>query len=309
MNRADLAKGTLLMCAVVLIWGTFLPVSKVVLAYIDPYYFTELRYGIAAVVFVLLLAWIEGRRALRFEGQARKLYVFGSIGFAGFSILAYEGLRLTRPEHGAMILGLGPVHVAIYQWWHTGHRPRAVTLACIAVAIIGLGLVVTQGEFSRLHTGSSSLGNLLMLLASISWTAYTIGAQKFPGWSPVRYTALTSSLGWLSIAAIAAVATGVGHSQPPAVAGLREVMWALVYVVFVVSVVAILCWNMAVAKIGPLNASLFAIFAPVVTFMIAVAQGHKLEAVEVLGAALVIGALVVNNLYNQRLAAKMGVRA
>ncbi|MBI2313651.1 MAG: DMT family transporter [Betaproteobacteria bacterium] len=309
MNHADLARGTLLMCAVVLIWGAFLPVSKVALAYIDPYYFTGLRYGIAAVAFVLLLAGIEGRRALRFEGQARKLYVFGTIGFAGFSILAYEGLRLTRPEHGAMILGLGPVHVAVYQWWHTGHRPRAVTLGCIAVAIVGLGLVVTRGEFSRLYTGGSSLGNLLMLLAGISWTAYTLGAQRFPGWSPVRYTALTSSLAWPSIALITLAATGAGHSAPPAPAGLAEILWPLLYVIFVVSIVAILFWNMAVAKIGPLNASLFAIFAPVVTFMIAVAQGHKLEAVEVLGAALVIGALVANNLYNRRLAAAMGVRA
>jgi drug/metabolite transporter (DMT)-like permease len=59
---------------------------------------------------------------------------------------------------------------------------------------------------------------------------------------------------------------------------------------------------MAVAKLGPLNASLFANFAPVVTFLITVWQGRLLLPVEIAGAALVVGALIANNLVNRRLA-------
>jgi drug/metabolite transporter (DMT)-like permease len=70
----------------------------------------------------------------------------------------------------------------------------------------------------------------------------------------------------------------------------------------VVSFGAVLLWNMAVAKLGPLNASLFANFAPVVTFLITVWQGHRLLPAEIAGAALVVGALVANNLVNRRLA-------
>jgi drug/metabolite transporter (DMT)-like permease len=61
---------------------------------------------------------------------------------------------------------------------------------------------------------------------------------------------------------------------------------------------------MAVAKLGPLNASLFANFAPVVTFLITVWQGHVLLPEEIAGAALVVGALIANNLVNRRLAAQ-----
>ena len=59
MNRNNLAQGTLLMCAVVLIWGAFLPVSKIALAVIDPYWLTLLRYGIAAACFLAALAIVE----------------------------------------------------------------------------------------------------------------------------------------------------------------------------------------------------------------------------------------------------------
>jgi drug/metabolite transporter (DMT)-like permease len=304
LNRQQLAQGTLLMCAVVLIWGAFLPVSKIALAVIDPYWLTLLRYGVAALCFLVTLAWIEGRGALSFEGNAAKAWAYGSAGFAGFSLFVYEGLRLTRPEHGAMILALGPVNIVLWQWLRTRHRPHAATLACIAVALVGEALVVSRGEFARLYSGGSALGNGFIYAASWCWIAFTLGAQQFPRWSPVRYTALTAALGWLTILLVAAVATGSGHSRAPQAEGMREMLWALLFIVFVVSFGAVLLWNMAVAKLGPLNASLFANFAPVVTFLITVWQGHALLPVEMAGAVLVVGALVANNLVNRRLAAR-----
>lgn len=92
---------------------------------------------------------------------------------------------------------------------------------------------------------------------------------------------------------------------------MRELVWPIVYVTIVVSVVAMLCWNTAVRHIGALNASLFANFAPVVTYLIAVWQGHALESAEVLGASLVIASLVANNLFLRRqaaFAARQGMR-
>lgn len=302
MNRQQLAQGTLLMCAVVLIWGAFLPVSKIALAVIDPYWLTLLRYGVAALCFLAVLAGLEGRRALALEGRAAMAWACGSAGFAGFSLFVYEGLRLTRPEHGAMILALGPVNIVLWQWLRTRQRPHAATLACIGVALAGIALVVSRGEWARLYSGGSALGNGLTYLASWCWIAFTLGAQKFPAWSPLRYTALTATLGWLTILLVTLAATGGGHSRPPAAAGLREMFWALAFIVFVVSFGAVLLWNMAVAKLGPLNASLFANFAPVVTFLITVWQGHRLLPAEIAGAALVVGALVANNLVNRRLA-------
>jgi drug/metabolite transporter (DMT)-like permease len=304
MNRTDLAAGTLVMIGVVLIWGTFLPVSKVALHAIDPYYLTALRYGAAALAFVALVARFEGRSALRTDGHGLALFLYGSCGFAGFSILVYEGLKLTRPEHGAMILALVPVWIAFWQWLRTGHRPPSWTLVCIAIALAGEALVVSGGDPRRLLDGGDQLGNLLVLASSICWTAYTLGTQRVPRWSPLRYTALSASLGWPAIAAITAVATAIGHSGPPAMPALAGVGWELAYIVVVVSFGAMLLWNTGVRKLGPLNAALFANFAPVVTYAIAAAQGQAIAAAEIAGATLVIAALVANNLFNRRALAR-----
>jgi len=284
----------LYMLMVIAIWGAFLPVGKSALQMVDPYWLTAMRFGTAALVFIGLLWVREGRAALRTEGHFWKITLFGSLGFAGFGVCLFEGLRLTRPEISGMILALGPIQVALFQWWRTRHRPDNFTLGAIALALVGELFVVTAGDLSRL-VGGDALGNGLVFLASLFWTAYTLGGQQFPGWSPVRYTALSCSLGCFAIAVALAVASLAGHSQPPRPEQLAAVWPQLAFIIFCVSVFGILFWNMGVAKLGPLNAGLFANFTPVITYLIAIAQGRRPEALELMGAAIVLIALIANN--------------
>jgi drug/metabolite transporter (DMT)-like permease len=69
----------------------------------------------------------------------------------------------------------------------------------------------------------------------------------------------------------------------------------LSFIVLCVSIFGMLFWNMGVAKLGPLNAGLFANFAPVITYLIALAQGRRPAAIELAGAAIVLIALIANN--------------
>ena len=296
----------LYMLLVIAIWGAFLPVGKSALQVVDPYWLTAMRFGTAALVFIGLLWVREGRAALSTDGQFRKILLFGSLGFAGFGVCLFEGLKLTRPEISGMILALGPIQVALFQWWRTHHRPDNFTLAAIALALVGELFVITSGDLARL-SGGDALGNGLVFLASLFWTAYTLGGQQFPGWSPVRYTTLSCSLGCFAIAVAVAIATLAGHSQPPRTDQLVAVWPQLAFIVFCVSVFGILFWNMGVAKLGPLNAGLFANFTPVITYLIAIGQGRRPATVELLGAAIVLIALIANNRHQRSKVGRMGV--
>jgi drug/metabolite transporter (DMT)-like permease len=293
-SRKDHRRGTLYMLLVIAIWGGFLPVGKSALEMVDPYWLTAMRFGTAACVFIGLLWVREGRATLRTDGHLPKIALFGALGFAGFGICIFEGLRLTRPEISAMILALGPIQVALFQWWRTHRRPDNFTLAAIALALVGELFVITAGDVTRL-TGGDALGNGLVFLASLLWTAYTLGGQQFPGWSPVRYTALSCSLGWFAIVAALGIASLTGHSQAPQAGQLFAVWPQLAFIILCVSIFGILFWNMGVAKLGPLNAGLFANFAPVITYLIAIVQGRRPAALELTGAAIVLISLVANN--------------
>jgi len=54
---------------------------------------------------------------------------------------------------------------------------------------------------------------------------------------------------------------------------------------------------MAVGYLGALNAMLLGNLVPVVTFGIRILQGYRFDTIELAGAALVVVALIANNLY------------
>ena len=304
-SRRDHRRGSLYMLLVIAIWGGFLPAGKSALELVDPYWLTAMRFGVAACVFVGLLLAREGRQALNTDGHLAKTALFGACGFAGFGLCVFEGVRLTRPEVGAMILALTPIQVALFQWWRTRRRPDNFTLAAIALALTGELLVITAGDVTRL-VGGDALGNGLVFLASLFWTAYALGGQQFPGWSPVRYTALSCSLGCFAILAALGIASLAGHSQPPRMDQLIAVWPQLSFIILCVSIFGMLFWNMGVAKLGPLNAGLFANFAPVITYLIALAQGRRPATIELAGAAIVLIALIANNRHQSGKVGRVG---
>ena len=137
-------KGVLIMLVTVLIWGGMFPVAKGALLSIDAYWISTIRYGIAVPLFVAILCWREGMAALRYRGRFLKAASYGIVGFSGFSILVFVGLGRSRPEHAAIIMALQTPIAAFVHWALKGTRPANFTLGCIAVAIFGVFLVITN---------------------------------------------------------------------------------------------------------------------------------------------------------------------
>ncbi|HUW28599.1 MAG TPA: DMT family transporter [Sulfuriferula sp.] len=286
------AMGLLLISAMA--WGGMFPLAKVLLVHIDAFSMTSIRYGLAALLFLAVLRWREGRAALRLEGQGWRVWLYGSLGFAGFNLLAFEGLGHTQPEHAAIIMALMPLLTALVNWLLTRVRPSGTTLAAIALALLGVGLVITDGHWTRLLEGADIAGDGLLLAGALCWVVYTLGAQKFPGWSPLRYTALSCALGALSILGITAAAILAGHAHLPTAAGLGASAWGIVYLVLIAAFVAVLGWNAGIRRVGA-QGVLFINLVPVTAFIIGVLQGHHFGSAEVVGAALVMLALVLNS--------------
>jgi drug/metabolite transporter (DMT)-like permease len=165
------------------------PIAAAAITRIDPYTLTAIRYGVAAIVFLALLKAIEGH--LRTD-RHRELFVLGSVGFAGFNLLSYAGLEHTEPQNAALIVALQPLVTAVGLWLTTRQIPTRHTFAAMALALLGVFLVITKGHPGAIVDGDGAFGELLVLIGCICWIAYTLGARRFPDYSPLRYTALTS---------------------------------------------------------------------------------------------------------------------
>jgi drug/metabolite transporter (DMT)-like permease len=280
-----------------LAWGAMFPIASVALEHVDPFVLTAIRYGVAAVVFLLLLRALEGRDALRSEGRARELFILGSLGFAGFNLLSYVGVEHTHPQNAALIIALQPLVAAVGLWITTRKLPGRHTFIAMAVALLGVTLVITRGKPGTLLGGEGHLGELLVLIGCVSWIAYTLGARRFSGFSPLRYTALSATYGTITIFAATAIALATGWERVPSLADLGATWWHTLYIIAAGAVIAVIAWNEGVRRIGAANAALFLNLVPVIAFAIAIAiQGYDPNAFELLGAVITIGALVYANL-------------
>jgi drug/metabolite transporter (DMT)-like permease len=278
------------------IWGGQWVVGKSALARVDAFNLTTIRYAVAAAILLAILVAVEGRGALRFDGHGLRLFGLGTLGFAGFNLLAYVGLEHARPESASLITSLGPLLMAIVLWLRGDGRPARSTLVALSLALAGVAIVIGRGHPLAIFTGALGWGDVLVLAGVASFIVYTVGARDLNGFSPLRYTALTAALGWISIASVTAIADATGAASLPSAGDVGSTVPQLAYITLLGAVVAVTSWNLAAARIGPQNTSLFTSVMPVTTFAIEIARGYRPGALEVGGALLTIAALVGGNI-------------
>ena len=275
--------------------------AKRTLPYLDAFALGTVRYAIGVALLVALLAGVEGRQALRYEGRLAAASGVGLLGIAGFNLFIWIGLMFTRPEHASIILALQTPLTALAVWLTRGQRPAAFTLGCVAVAIGGVLLVVTRGApaqaFAELVSGGELLGDALILLGGISWVIYTLCAPAFRSWSPLRFTVLTCIPGAVGLVLAHVVAIALGIAVLPGPGQMAEVWWQIIYLSVCTVVLGVLGFNAAVKRLGPLNTMLLLNLVPIGVFAIEATLGRSFAAVELIGAALVVAALAANNLY------------
>lgn len=287
-----------------LCWVPLFSVAKRTLPYLDAFALGTVRYGLGVALFVALLVAVEGRRALRYEGRLAAATLFGLIGISGFNLFVWLGLEFTRPEHASILLALQTPLTALALWLTRGQRPAAFTLACVAVAIAGVSLVVTRGDpqaaLADIAAGGALLGDVLVFLGALAWTIYTLGAARFPKWSPLRYTALTCVPGLIGLVLAQALAIALGAARLPALGEIYAVRWQIAYFALCTVVLGVLAFNAATRRLGPLNTMLMLNLVPVGVFGVEATLGRSFSSAEIGGAALVVCALIANNLYLRR---------
>jgi drug/metabolite transporter (DMT)-like permease len=292
----------------VLSWGGMFPIMGSALTVVNPFLFTAIRYTAAAALFLGLLYWSEGKKAFRLEKRTLTLWLLGSLGFAGFGFFVFLGQKMAGPSgavSASVMMALMPLLSMLINWLFRGIKPLRYSLGFVLMSFAGVLCVVTRGDFaSLLLLEEHVLADLLMLLGAVCWVIYTIGASSFPGWSALRYTALTTALGVSTIWAVNLTLGVLGCNEPPSLAAVVSIWPQLVYMILIAGFVGVLAWNSGNKIVTPLNGVLFMDIVPLTTIVIAVLQGYVFNQVEVYGAGLTIAALILNNLYQRFASAK-----
>jgi drug/metabolite transporter (DMT)-like permease len=248
-----------------------------------------------------LLVWKEGADALDYRGRFWRVSGVGIVGMCISPLLTFSGLRLSSPEHATTIAAMQPLMVGVALWWLHGRRPASFTLLCAAFALAGVLLVIGSAWLPGAAGFQEVAGDLIIMCASLAWVTYVIGSTHVSGFSTLAFTTLTIVPAAIATQLIVTALGAAGVISWPALPVIVDLAWPLLYMSLGSVVVAMLCWNEANRRIGPLNAMLFINFQPVVTFAIRFAEGSRFRTLEVIGAGIVVCALVANTLYLRRI--------
>jgi drug/metabolite transporter (DMT)-like permease len=210
-------KAVMALTAAGLAWGLTVPMSKVVLGWLDPAWVTVARFALAAPV---LAVFARGR--LR-ESATPRIAAWGAVGFGAVIVLQNVGITRTSVTHAAVILGAVPVLVALTTAAAGRGNAGAQAWTGFGLSLGGLAMLAGGG-------GHATASGDLLVLASAALSALTIEAQSrlLPGRDAVAVTAVqmgAAAAATLPLALIAGHAPAGGPTllQAVAAAGLVTV--------------------------------------------------------------------------------------
>ena len=263
-----------------LFWAGNYVFGEMVTREISPISLTFFRWAFA-VLPLLALAWLVERPNWRETWREWKLHLLQSVlGLTGYTLLLYSALGLTGAVNAAVISAINPATIALAAAIFLHERLNRVQAIGIAVAFVGVTIVLTGGDLGQLVEQGFGVGDLLVIASVLAWTVYSLISRRLVT-PPITATAVQAVFAVVTMLPLIAV-TGV--SLPSSAGGAL----GLAYIVVFPSMAGYALWNIGAARVGPSRAGIFLNLLPVFTVVIALMLGATLEPAAAIGGSLVI---------------------
>lgn len=254
----------LLLLLMTVIWGSNFIAIKHSLVDLHPLAFNWLRFAIAsATLLIIALAMGESLKVSRADGW--RLFGFGILANAIYQSLFITGLANTKTGNAALILATTPLFTAVISRLRRQEYFTSRGVIGLVLAFAGIVLIILSGQ-SALGFGSTIYGDCLMLISTLCWSVYTVGAKDVVNrLGAMKATTLMMLMGTPVFLLVCAPAL---LSQRWA--AIRPVAWGgLIYSALFAIALAHSIWNYGVRKIGSTRTAIYSNITPVVAMLFA----------------------------------------
>ncbi|TAM73637.1 EamA family transporter [bacterium] len=283
MTAGPRAPALAALIALALIWGYNWVVVKVGVAYMSPFAFGALRSFLGALA--IFAAMVALRRPLRPQYPLTVFWLglFQTAGFTGFSTWA---LVSGGAGQTAVLAYTMPFWTLLLAWPLLGERLGRVQYAAVAVALIGLALILDPA-----HLGGNLGADLLALLSGLSWAISAVIAKRLFARKRLDLLGVTAwqmLFGAIPLVAVALLVPGAPTQWTPAL------LIALAYSTILGSAVAWFLWLFVLRRLPTHVAGMGSLSNPVVGVLAAWAQlGERPGSIEGLGMVAIVAGLVL----------------
>lgn len=289
----------LLLVIAPIFWGGNAVAGKLATADWLPFTFTALRWLCAAIILLPFAIQPLAKDKAVIQANVWLLLGLGAVGMAMFNMLMYLALRHTSAVNVSIVQAIMPVFIIAANFVVFRQRVVALQSLGLVLSILGVMIISTGGNPLAFFTGGLNRGDLIMLVASAFYAAYTFGLRWRPDihWLSFMWMiAVGATLGALPFAAWEAATSG--FTVPP-----LNAWWLLLYVMLFPTVVSQLAYAKGVSILGGNRAGLFINLVPIFGSLLAVLLlGEAFRWHHAIGLVLVVGGIMLAEYFAGRAA-------
>lgn len=270
--------------------GTYVGLSRVLVAVLPVFLLAWLRFGIAAVAMV---GWVKrqpGEPAL--SPHDRKLLFWESfLGNFLFSICMLFGVQATSAVAAGVVMAAMPAAVALMSWAFLGDRISLRVGAGIACAVAGIGLLAGAQGGAAQGTEAPWWGYLLLVGAVVCEAAYVVIGKRLTGQVSARRISALINLWGLALV----TPLGLWQATRFDFSGVSVAMWGLlVFYALAASVITVWLWMKGLRSVPAPQAGVFSVMLPISATVVGVSWlGERLTASQAAALALALAGLLL----------------
>lgn len=279
-----------------ILWAGNAIVGRMVSDMVPPITLNFIRWTIA---FIVLLPF---GRAVFTKGSGllynwRRYAVLGLIGIGLYNAMQYMALHTSTPVNVTLVAASMPIWLMIIGVLFFRSSITRAQFTGAILSILGVLLVLSNGDWRHLVNFRFVSGDLIMLLATVLWSFYSWMLTKTSDaphirsdWAAFLLAQLFYGVLWSGLFASMEIAVTDWSMSLNA-----TVIFAVLYVAIGPGVIAYRCWGAAVQRVGPSTAGIFFNLTPMfAAVMSALVLGDSPKLYHGLAFCLIAGGIYIS---------------
>ncbi|QIB64980.1 DMT family transporter [Kineobactrum salinum] len=274
----------LLSAGTIFLWTLGVIIAKAVRDDIPLIGLSFMRWSVA-VLFMLPFVWKELGRNIDVIRNNARLLTFQGVLLVSSSTMLFYSVNYTTAINATLVNAAQPMATGIIAWLILRESLNRLQIIGVALAAVGVVLMITKASWSVLITLDFNAGDLILVLAVIGYGWYSTNLRKLPHTlSKLAQLTIMLTMGCLLMSPVF-IAESILVGPFPL---NMESVTAVVSIALLVSIVAMSMWTKANLLIGPSRAAVFVCLMPLYgAIMATLFLGESLQVYHVLGAGFV----------------------
>jgi drug/metabolite transporter (DMT)-like permease len=292
LNEPQSLKGVYLRLAMVpAIWGGTFIAGRVLALALPPTVGAVLRFAVACLALLVAAFALEGGLPRLDRRQLMATLALGATGVLAYNLLFLGALSRLPASRTSLIVALNPAVTIAAASFLFGERLSPRRWTGVALALIGVWIVVTRGQPLAAAGEALGAGEWMMFGAICAWAAYTlIGRSVLAGLTPLAATTWAALFGTAMLLVVAAPDLG----QVERAAITPGVLAAVAYLGLLGTGLAFVWYYRALQVLGPSRTVIFNNLVPVFGAGFGVGLlGEPLTASMLLGGAIALTGVMI----------------